>query len=253
MASHYQTPFGIGFLSVVPSGANPTPIRIAVLKEINVKTTTDFEELYGEEIDPLDAADKSRSTEITAKASGFNALLYAAAMGSSVSTGSVIGVKDESHSVPGSVAYDVSPSVTFSGAKSFSLDCGVIDTTAGIVMTRGATATGAGIYAVNTSTGVYSFNSADANHVVSLSYLYADTATGKTVAIGGGLAGGASSYRLDIQRTYNSGEMVFSFPYVRFGGLSESFGNQKHGEIDLTFKPAKDPTTGKLMNVYLSK
>jgi hypothetical protein len=248
MAATYATPFGIGFLSVVPSGTNPTPIRIAVLKEISVKTSTDFEELYGEEIDPIDAADKSRSTEISAKASGFNALLYAAAFGASATTGSVIGVKDETATIP-TTPFEV----TVTHGATFALDCGVIDTTAGIVMTRGATATAAGVYAVDTATGKYSFNTADAGHVVSASYLWTDAANGKTVAIGGSLAGAATQMRLDIARTYASSNTLFSFPAVKFAGVSESFGNQKHGEIDLTFRAFKDPTTGKLMNVYMTK
>lgn len=248
MAATYSTPFGIGFLSIVPAGTNPTPIRVAVLKEINVKTTVDFEELYGEEVDPIDTADKSRSTEITAKASGMNALLYAAAFGTTATTGMVTPIKDETATIPATPFQ-----VTVAQGATFALDCGVLDTTAGIVMTRGSSADAAGKYSVNTVTGVYTFNTSDSSHNVSISYLYTDNVNGKTVAIGGALAGAAPQMRLDIARTYSSMSTVFSFPAVKFGGASEAFGNQKHAEIDLTFRAFKDPTTNKMMNVYSTK
>ena len=249
MANHFSTPFGIGFLSLIPevtiANPTPTPVRIAVIKDVSVKTSVDFEELYGEEIDPLDAADKSRSTEITCKASGYNGLVLSASMGVTATTGHVLSAKDESHTVPA-----VSGPYTVAATGTVAVDCGVVDSTSGIVMTRSSSASAAGIYSLSGST--YTFNAADTTHVVLLSYL--KTANGGyTIAVGGELAGAAPKYRLDLFRNYSSNSLGFSFPAVKFGGLTHSQGNQKHGEIDISFKAYKDPTTGLVVTIYSNK
>lgn len=248
MANSYQTPYGIGILALTPTGSNPTVGRLMVGKDVTVKTSIEVEELYGEEIDPVDVADKSRSTEITMKGSGYSSALFSGALGIASSTGSVITVKDESATVPASSTYTCT--VTHSGAIT---DFGVINSTTGLAMIRGASATAAGIYSVDTATGIYTFHSGDASAKVLISYGYAAASTGSTINIGGQLAGAGVRFRLDVARTYNDLFLGITFPCVRLAGMSESFGSQKHGEIDLTFRAMKDPTTGYLATRYFGK
>jgi hypothetical protein len=117
-------------------------------------------------------------TDITGKAGSVS--LFGGALGQILgvtpTTGSTLGVPGEVGTIP------TTPfQITVTNSATFAVDYGVLDLTTGLFMTRGATATGAGVYAV--SAGVYTFNTADASHKVSIAYSYTGAAVGKTTPV----------------------------------------------------------------------
>jgi hypothetical protein len=81
----------------------------------------------------------------------------------------------ETDSVPGSPAY----TITVTNAATFASDEGV--THSGTPLTKVAGTPGAGQYAVDTTTGVYTFNAAQASASVVITYTYRDTNTTLTL------------------------------------------------------------------------
>jgi len=73
--------------------------------------------------------------------------------------------------------------ITVTNAAHFNDDLGVYYAATGLPFTRVTTATTAGQYAVNPTTGVYTFSSADANAPVLISYTWNNTTTGKLITL----------------------------------------------------------------------
>lgn len=248
MASPYYPVYGVGILALTPSGSNPSIARGFVIKDASVSLKVETEELYGEELDPIDVAQKSRKCTIKAKCSGYAADYYAALMSLTATTGSKIVIPDEAGTIP-----DTPFKITVTNGATFAYDLGVIDTTSGLAMTRGASADAANKYAVNTTTGEYTFNTGDKTHNVLISYAYTGSAVGKTVTVASALAGAATVFSLDLYRTYKSNCTGIRFPAVVGGGFDIAFGSQKHAETDLEFTAYKDSTTGNLAVMCFAK
>lgn len=248
MSNPFFPVYGVGLLALTPSGSNPTPARLAILKDATVDQKIDTEDLYGEEMDPFDVANKSRKTTIKAKCAGFAADIYAALMGLTSSTGSKIAIPDEAATIPATPFQ-----VTVAQGATFDHDLGVIDLTSGLAMVRVASAPSTGQYAVNTTTGAYTFAAADTGHSVLISYVYTAASAGKTVTVGAQLGGAGNVFSLDLHRTYKTNSVGLRFFAVASQGFSTSFGSQKHAEIDLEFTAYKDPTTNNLCTLCFAK
>lgn len=168
-----QSVFSTGNLFGIPSGANPTPIRFATLQDVAVDFKFDLKKLYGGAQFPVEQARGKGEIDIKATAGRvdpnlFNQIFF----GASIATGQTLNSVDETSAIP------TTPfQITVANGATFSVDLGVYNATTGLYMTRGATATGAGVYAVNTTTGVYTFNTADVGSTVRISYTYTATTT----------------------------------------------------------------------------
>src|SRR6185369_14385510 len=167
-----QYNFGVGLLTLTPSGSNPTPVPCGVLQEVTVDIDQTTKELRGAYKAPVDVALADLKFSGKAKFARILASVIAAVLnGSTTASGSTAGAQNE-------VGTITAGSVTVSNSATFVEDLGVIDTNTGLQMTRVASAPTTGQYSV--AAGVYTFAVADNGHVVWINYSYTTTG-GKTV------------------------------------------------------------------------
>ena len=193
-----QSVFSTGNLFGIPSGANPTPVRFATLQDVAVDFSFDLKMLYGGYQFPVEQFRGKGKIDIKATTGRvdpnlFNQIFF----GASIGTGQTLNSVDETSVIP------TTPfQITVINGATFSVDLGVYNATTGLYMTRGATATGAGVYAVNTTTGVYTFNTADVGSKVRISYTYtATTTTNSTVTQTNPLLGAGIVFGLQLVNT----------------------------------------------------
>jgi len=126
----FQKVFNTGILTVVPSGANPTPVQIATLKDISLDISYNLKELRGSNVFAEDMAVSDGKISGKAKSGRiFGGLLAAVMQGITSNTGQVVGIDDERQTIPSSSPYTLAvasgvgdTSLTTNGA--FSADSG---------------------------------------------------------------------------------------------------------------------------------
>ena len=243
--AYHKSIAGIGGrIYLVPSGANPDKVQLAVVKSWNFDLTQEEIELRGSGLDSLETLPVKRSVKGKLQLSDFSTNLIAAVTsGTTISAGSVIGTV-QSATVP------TTPfQITVTNSGTFVQDLGVIDLTTGKEMVEGATATGTGVYAV--SAGVYTFNTADSGHNVKISYRYTAAATGKTLEVAAADAGvAATRYELHVYGAAGGKTWGFWFPAVSIPNLSLSMSPEAYSDVSVDFS-AFLSSTDKLMYAYL--
>ncbi len=241
-----QYHFGLGSLTLIPSGANPTPVQVGVLSDVSLDISYDMKELRGQYQLPVDVARGPAKITGKAKNSAISgALLVASLGGASSAAGSKVGITGELFTVP------TTPfQVTVANGATFYEDLGVIDLTTGKQMARGATATGTGVYAVNTATGIYTFNTADASHNVSINYSYTGAAVGKTVSLNNTVMGQSTAFILAVYNVYGGKGFGWRFPAVHLPKLGLALKAEAYTEQDLEFIVFQDTASAKVMDLY---
>jgi hypothetical protein len=170
--------FSTGFLAAIPAGANPTPVPFAILNDVSVDIKRDLKKLRGQ--NKYVVAVGEAGVDVTGKvgSGSFFGSAMALITGGTVSAGSDVPTIGETATIPTTPFI-----VTVVNGATMKRSYGVLDLTTGKMMTRGATATGTGVYAVNEATGAYTFAAADAGHKVSFVYTNTAAGAGVTVAV----------------------------------------------------------------------
>lgn len=235
--------FGVGMLSITTvTGSTPTPVQVGVLQNVTLDIETAAVELWGANRFPVDVAMGKTSIKGKAQSGTLGSGTVAAILNGTSTTGRKIGIADESAQVAAN-AY------TATNGGTYFEDLGVINTVTGLAMTRGATATGAGVYAVNTTTGVYAFNAADSNPLCKVSYSYTSSGTGKYVPITNGLMGGSYAFKLNLFNTYKTKYFGVSLWSVQIPKLSLGLKNDAFTMQDIEFVAYAD-STGRVIDSY---
>lgn len=199
--------FGSGVLYGEPTGGNlptnPTPIRL-LLQEASIDFKGDLKKLWTQYQIPIATA--RGKIDVTGKAKivnydpdPINQLFWA----QNIAAGIVIPVNGEVDTVNANA-------VTVTNAATFDKDNGVIynsGSNAGQVLLRVASNVQVGQYSVNSTSGVYTFNSGDNGNVVAISYTYSNTTRGKTISLANQLMGYAPTCRMDLWGTFR-GQIV---------------------------------------------
>lgn len=180
--------------------AGLTPLKIAALQDVSVDFSSDIKQLFGQNQFPLDVA--RGKTKIEGKAASgnvdvqsFNQFFF----GLTAATGQTLRAINEAGTVPAMSTY----TVTVTHAADFVQDLGVYNATTGLPLTQVATMPASGEYSVDQSTGIYTFNMAQASADMLFNYLYEDTA-GHTVVISNQLMGTTPKFRLVLSQIYDS-------------------------------------------------
>ncbi len=240
-----QFNFGLGSVTAIPGGANPTPVQIAVLSDVSLDFNYDLKELRGQWQVAVDVA--RGPLKITGKAKNaaiFSGLWYAALGGANAPVaGSKIGITGEAGTIPGT-PYQV----TVAQAANWFEDLGVIDLTAAKLLTRVASAPATGQYSV--AAGIYTFAAADTTHNVAISYSYTAAAVGKTITLNNQVMGASTAYGMRVFNTYGGKSSGWSFPTVHIPKLGVSLKAEAYTEQDLEFFVAQDTTSLKVVDVY---
>lgn len=239
--------FGFGFVAAIPSGANPTPIPFGIVQDVSFDFTRDLKKLKGNNRHTV--AVGIAGEEITGKignASFFGAAI-AAITGGTAASGATVGVPQENFTIPGTPWQ-----VTVSQSATFDKDYGVLDNTTGLWMTRGATATGTGVYAV--AAGVYTFNTADAGHNVSIAYSYKPASTGKAITVVNQAPGLATGLYMGLwappvsSKAFGAELYQVHFTKVGFQLKPEDFSTQS-----VDFFASQDSTTTTIAKIHTAE
>jgi hypothetical protein len=242
-----QYHFGIGSLTLTPSGANPTPVQVGVLTDISVDINYDLKELRGQYQVAVDVARGSAKITGKAKNSAISSGLVLACLGGgSVAAGSKLGITGENFASIGATN-------TVANGATFYEDLGVIDYTAGVQMTRVAAAPAAKQYAVNTATGVYTWAGADVAHNVGISYSYTGAAIGKTVTLLNQAMGQSTPFTLSVYNQYGGKGFGWRFPAVHLPKISLALKSEAYTDQDVEFFVVQDPTSTKVMDLFTNE
>jgi len=235
--------FGAGYVTLIPAGANPTPVRVGVLKEVSIDIALTTKELRGAYQFPLDIARAAGKISGKAKFADINGAMIAAILtGATVTPNASKVVAEEAAAIPTTPFI-----ITVTNGATFFEDMGVIDLTTGLPMTRGATATATGVYAVNTTTGAYTFNTADSGHTVNIVYAYGITTVGsKTISYTNQLMGSGSTFVTDVFNLFRGKGIGWRFPATTYSKLSLPFKSEDYTESDLEFDCFSDSSNAVL-------
>ena len=218
---------GVALAAPQPSSGNPapnpTPLALGVLQNIKLTLGADIKSLYGIDQWAVDTAIGKRSIKGSFEfAQISNLLMSQLFFGDATAVGDVVTATypGEAHTVPASVAY----TITVTNAADVPLvDYGVTYANTGIALTNvgsGGTLTAAGQYKVNLSTGVYTFDSADASAAVLINYSWTPSpAAGSTLSVQTHPMGWGPLIALNLVFPYEGGGLGFYLPNVRLGKI----------------------------------
>lgn len=192
--------FGSGamYARVTGGSATPTPVRFGAIQNASIDFAATNKPLFGQYSFPVDVA--RGTTKVTGKCSfaQLNGITFNQLFFNTVVTGTnpVFTAIDEQQTVAANAA-------TVTNNTTYVEDLGVLNLTSGLIMTRVASAPAStGNYAVNESTGVYTFNSAMNTVVVAISYDYsAGAGNGTLTTMQNSLMGNAPTFLLVLSGT----------------------------------------------------
>ena len=194
--------FNSGYAFQIDSDTTPTPSQFRVLQSMSLSLKASNKELYGQNIFPVAVGRASIKVSGKCKVAEFNPRIIrdfvGAANNSLMNAGQTLVQINEADSVPSSSTY----TITVTNAATFGTDLGVLYQATGEPLTRVASVTAAGQYSVNTTTGVYTFYSADASAAVYISYTYTLASVGDTVTLSNTAAGAANAFQMIMGITY---------------------------------------------------
>lgn len=243
-----QSLFGTGILALTPSGTTPTPIQVAVLKDISLDVSYTKKDLIGNLQFPVDSAKGEGKLTGKFKSGWFHGGLIAAILsGSTTTVGSNVGVFNESGTVPGT-PYQI----TVAGAAVWVSDLAVFDVTAQKFLTHTISAPATGQYSV--AAGVYTFAAADTTHIMSITYDKTAALVGTTVKLTNQMMGANTSFSMKLYNNYqsvNGGANSFGvyLPAVVIPKLSLAFKNSDFMEKSVDFEAMADGG-GNIMSVF---
>lgn len=210
-----QSVFGAGFLFGIPSGASSTPVMFGAVQDTSVDFSFDLKQLYGQSQFALEQARGKGKIEIKSSVGRFDPSLFNQIyFGQTLASGELLNSISETATIPSSPN-----TVVAANGAMFKTDLGVYSVALGRFMTRVASGPTTGQYAVNTSTGTYTFASTDSGATVKLNYTYASTSTGSTIT-GGNLPMGSSPiFGLQLLNSFKGKSIALSFGAVQSSKL----------------------------------
>jgi hypothetical protein len=211
-----QSVFGAGFLFGIPSGANPTPVMFGAVQDTSVDFSFDLKQLYGQNQFALEQARGKGKIEIKASIGRFDPNLFNQIyFGQTTSTGEVLNSISEASVIPATPF-----TVTAANGATFKTDLGVYSTTLGKFLIRVASGPSTGQYSVNTTTGVYTFASADTGGAVKLNYTYSSSSTGTTITGVNPQMGSSPIFALQLVNSLKGKSIALNFGAVQSSKLA---------------------------------
>jgi hypothetical protein len=217
--------FGAGKLIAVPTKladgtaiANPTPVVLGTMQDIDLDLSVEIKSLYGSKRYPIAIGQGKGKTEIKAKYAEIDGgILGSLFFGKAGVAGVKAAVFDFAASIPGT-PYTIT--IVPPGSGTFIADLGVMFSASGVQLTRVASAPITGQYSVNTGTGVYTFAAADTLLGVKISYEYSASSGGQVWTMTNETMGYTPSFTLLLQNGYDGKNLVCKLNRCVSGKLS---------------------------------
>ena len=237
--------FGAGTLYGVPltdangtAIANPTPIQLGVLQDVQGDISYDEKTLYGAYQMPVAFGRGKGKFTVKAKAADVSAQAIASLFFGNTPTAGIRAVVDNvAGTVPAVTTYTITPTVPSSGT--WATDLGVRYSSTGISLTRVASAPTVGQYSV--AAGVYTFAAADASAAVLISYEYTAVSTSQfQLQMTNLLMGAAPSFQSQLSLPYNGKQMTFKMNNCVASKFSFPFTNEDFSVQDFEYMALAD-------------
>jgi hypothetical protein len=218
---------GVALAAPQPSSGNPapnpTPLALGVLQNIKLTLGADIKSLYGIDQWAVDTAIGKRSIKGSFEFAQISNLLMSQLFfgdGTTAGTVDTTTFPGEAHTVPASSTY----TVTVTNAADVPLvDYGVTYQNTGVPLVNVGTGSlsAAGQYKVNLTTGVYTFDSADASAAVYINYSWTPSpnTANSTLTAASHPMGYGPIIALNLVFPYEGGGLGFYLPNVRLGKI----------------------------------
>jgi hypothetical protein len=181
--------------------ANATPVNFGLVQEVTIEETATIKELTGQYQRPVAIARGTIKTTGKAKVARISGLALANLFyGVVPGSGQVATAFGE-----GPSSIPITPyQITVANAATFVQDVGVINYATGLPLMLVPSSPGAGQYSVNTTTGVYTFSSADnaAGVKVLINYTYGVTSSGQQFTVKNQLLGTTPTFQANFYTTF---------------------------------------------------
>lgn len=183
--------FGSGVMIATPSVANPTPVRLGILQEVNIDVAFTTKQLFGQFQYPVAIGRGTAKITGKAKYAEINSAALGLFFGLTPAANSILIAESEAGSIPATPF-----AVTVANSATFDADLGVNFALTGQPLTRVASAPATGQYSM--VAGVYTFAAADTLLGVLITYSYSTVvAPSKTITITNPLLGAAAEFQVD--------------------------------------------------------
>ena len=216
---------GVALAAPQPTSGNPapdpTPLGIGVLQNIKLTLGADIKSLFGINQWAVDTAIGKRTIKGSFEFAQISNLLMSQLFfgdGTTAATVDTTTFPGEAHSVPATSTYTIT--VTNSALTPL-VDYGVNFQTTGqpLVNVGAGSLTAAGQYKVNLSTGVYTFDAADASAAAYINYSWTPASGGNTLTVASHAMGWGPLIALNLVFPYEGGGLGFYLPNVRLGKI----------------------------------
>jgi hypothetical protein len=193
-----QFSFGTGAIwgeRVDVTGSGIGPRQFGILQGVKLTWSYTDKPLFGQGQWPAAIGRGQGTVKGAAEAAQLNMLLVSDIFFGLTPTTGQFGVsQNEPGTVPASPTYTITPA----NAATYNDDLGVIYRASAKRFNRVTSPTAAAEYAVNFTTGVYTFSAADASQQVVISYTYNVTATGKKLTVTNQLQGFTPAFKATL-------------------------------------------------------
>lgn len=217
--------------------ALPQPIKLGTLQEIALDFSFEAKELYGAFQFPVAVGRGKGKASAKAKVASIDGRVFSDLIFGRTATAGIDSIQPEDIKT---IAATVTVAPPATGV--FKRDLGVRFTATGVELVRVATAPAAGQYAVNETTGAYTFNTADvtAGGQVSIAYEWTKSTGGQIIQIKNELMGVSPFFSLDLRTAYQGKELVLHLNRVTASKLGMGFKNDDFVVPDLEFNIMAD-------------
>lgn len=234
--------FGSGLLWGTPTAnadgtaiANPTPLLFGTLQDTEIDIKYELKQLHGQNQFAVAVGRGKGTVTGKAKMASLNAgFLETLVFGTSGANGLTSVVYDTTGAAIPATPFQITVAPPSSGT--FAADLGVIDASSGRPMTRVASTPAAGQYAVNTTTGQYTFAAADTGKTVYINYRYtATSSTARRITMNNRPMGYAPTFRADFYAPFDGQSAIFTFNKCISDGFKMANKNDDFGVPELGF------------------
>ena len=204
--------FGSGVMWATPmidlagnNVSNPTPIPFGAMQDVSLDIAYSVKELYGLYQFPLAVARGTAKLTGKAKIARFQARLFNQVFGETLSANEIKAVSLLAANTGAANNYNTGV------GSNFYLDLG-IQYANGVPMNRNTTPGSNGQYAVNSTTGIYTFNASENNTSILVSYAYyANNTAGNSWTINNQLLGLSPFFKLVLNQQFQGKQVSLIF------------------------------------------
>jgi hypothetical protein len=248
--------FGIGRLFSVPTSNGSAPVEFGILQDVSIDMSFEKKDLHGRLQFPVAVARGKGKIEMKAKFAEIRSNAFNQVLQGTITTGMRKIIEPVSATIPATAPFTVT--ITAPTSATVTADMGVYDVSNASVsvpmtlVSAVTTATASDSYAFVTTTGVYTFTSADAGKAIQYSYEYS-IPTGTTLAVTNVRMGSSPVFAVELYTsqvgTNQPGQLALKFNQATSTKLSFTIKNDDYVIPDFDISAFAD-SAGNVLTIY---